>query len=80
MQVTETSINGGTYLCGDRDAQKVNKPDILVTDNFYLVNKAKATKVVTELLLGGAIVQPTEIDIAAGVALADGQRDLARHR
>lgn len=50
----------------------MNKPDILITDNFDLVDKAKATKVITELLLGGTIVQPTEIDIAAGVALADG--------
>jgi hypothetical protein len=43
-------------LCGDRDAQKVDKANILVTDNFDLINEPKATEVVTELLLGGAII------------------------
>ncbi len=57
----------------------MNKPDVLITDNFDLVNEPKATKVVTELLLSGAIIKSTEIDITAGIALADGQRDLARH-
>ena len=56
------------------------KADILVTDDFDLINEPKATEVVTELLLGGAIIQPAKIDIAACVALADGQGDLARYR
>ena len=56
MQVTARQVTEEPYLCGDRDAQKVNEPDILVTDNFDLVNKAKATKVVTELLFGGTII------------------------
>jgi len=34
----------------------VNKPDILVTDDFNLVDEPKATEVITELLLGGTIV------------------------
>jgi hypothetical protein len=68
-----------SHLCGDRNAQKVNKPDVLITDDFDLVNEPKATEVITELLLSGAIIKPTEIDITTGVALADGQRDLARH-
>jgi hypothetical protein len=51
--MTQTEIS---CLCGDRDAQKVDKTNILVTDNLDLINEPKATKVVTELLLGGAIV------------------------
>jgi hypothetical protein len=34
----------------------VDKADILVADNFDLINEPKSTKVVTELFLCGAIV------------------------
>jgi hypothetical protein len=67
------------YLCGDRDAQEMNKTDVLVTDNLDLINQAKAAKVVAELLLCRTLVQPAEIDIAACIALANGERNLARH-
>lgn len=50
------SITEESCLCGDRYAQKVYKADILVTDDFDLINKPKSTEVVTELLLGGAII------------------------
>src|SRR5260221_12876175 len=70
----------GACLCGDRDAQKVHKTDVLVTDNLDLIDQAKAAKVVTELLLCRTLVQSTKVDIAACVALTNGQRDLARHR
>ena len=43
-------------LCGDRDAQKVHKTSVLVTDNLDLVNETKAAKVITELLLGHALI------------------------
>ena len=45
-----------TCLCGNRDAQKVDEADILVTDDFDLINKPEPTEVVTELLLGGTII------------------------
>jgi hypothetical protein len=45
-----------TCLCGNRDAQKVDEADILVTDDFDLINKPEPTEVVTELFLGGTII------------------------
>jgi hypothetical protein len=58
----------------------VNKTDVLVTDNLDLIDQTKAAKVVTELFLRRTLIQSTEIDIAARVALTDGERDLAGHR
>ena len=57
----------------------MHKADVLVTDNLDLIDQAKAAKVVPELLLCRTVVQSTEIDVAACIALADGQRDLAWH-
>jgi hypothetical protein len=57
----------------------VHKTDVLVTDNLDLINQAKAAKVVPKLLLRRTVVQSTKIDIAACIALADGERNLARH-
>ena len=55
----------------------MDKANVLVTDNFDLVNETKAAEVIAELLLGRAFVKPTKIDVTACIALADGEGDLA---
>jgi len=76
IRLTKTYIKG-PYLRGNRNAQKVHKTDVLVTNNLDLVIQAEAAKVV--LLLRRTLVQSTKIDIAACVALADRERNLAWH-
>jgi hypothetical protein len=69
----------GLHLCGNRDAQKVNKTDVLVMDNLDLIDQAKAAKVVAELLLCCTLIWPAKINIAACIALANGEHNLAQH-
>jgi hypothetical protein len=54
----------------------VDKANVLVTDNLDLVDKTEAAKVIAELLLGRALVEPTKIDVTACVALADSEGNL----
>lgn len=56
----------------------MDKANVLVTDNFDLVNETEATKVIAELFLGRTLVEPTKIDVAACIALAYSEGNLAR--
>ena len=41
-----------THLCRDGDAQKVDKPNVLIPDDLDLIDKSKTTEIVPQLLLG----------------------------
>lgn len=58
----------------------MDEPNVLVPDDLDLVNETKAAQLVAELLLRHALVKSTEVDIPAGIALADGQSNLSRDR
>ena len=64
-------------LCCDRDAEEVDETDVLVSNNFDLVNQTKPAKIIPQLLFGGVLIQTTEIHIPAGIALLYCQGDLA---
>ena len=64
----------------NRNAEEVDKANVLVADNLDLVDETEATKVIAELLLGRTLVEPTKIDVTACIALADSEGDLARDR
>jgi len=55
----------------------VDESDVFVTDNLHLVNEAKATEIITELLLSRSLIKSTEIDVTACVALTDSEGNLA---
>ena len=56
----------------------MDKANVLVTDNFDLVNETEATKVIAELFLGRTLIEPTKIDVTACIALAYSEGNLAR--
>jgi hypothetical protein len=66
-------------LGGGGDAEEVDEADVLVADDLDLVDEPEAGEVVAELLLGHALVESAEVDVPAGVALADRECDLLRH-
>ena len=68
------------YLSSNRDAQEVNESDILVPNDLDLVNKTKTAQIIPELLLCHVFVEATKIDVATGIALTDGKRNLGGDR
>jgi hypothetical protein len=69
-----------THLRGHGDAQKVHKPNVLVSDDFHLVNESEPTEIVSQLLLCQSVVKTPYIDIPARVTLADSEPNLSRDR
>lgn len=57
----------------------MDETDVLVPDDLDLVDKTETAQVVPQHLLGGVLVQTSQIHVPARVALADRQGDLARH-
>ena len=58
----------------------MNEPDVLVPNDLHLINQPKSAQVVPKLLLRHILIQTSQINVAARVALLDRQGDLARHR
>lgn len=58
----------------------MNESNVLITNNLHLINQSKATQIIPQLLFSDILIQSAEVDIPAGVALLDSQRNLARHR
>ena|ERR1700722_4182620 len=57
----------------------MDKTDVLVPNDLYLVNEPKSTEIVPQLFLSHILVETSEIHIPAGIALADSQSNLGRH-
>ena len=51
----------------------MNKANVLVPDDLNLVDEAKSTAIVPELLFGDRLVETAEVDVPTRVALADGR-------
>ena len=64
-------------LGSNRNAEEVNKANVLVTDNLDLVNETKAAEVIAELLLGRTLVKSSKVDVTACIALTDSEGNLA---
>jgi hypothetical protein len=58
----------------------VDESDVLVPDDFNLIDQSKPTQIVPKLLLRESIIQPPKVHIPAGIALRDRQRNLRRDR
>jgi hypothetical protein len=65
------------HLCRNRDAEEVDEADVLVPNNFDLVNQTEPAEVIPQLLFSGVLIQTTEIYISACIALLNRQCDLA---
>lgn len=58
----------------------MDETDVLVPNNFDLVNQTEPAKIIPQLLFGGVLVQTAEIYISARIALLNRQSDLAGNR
>lgn len=58
----------------------MDKPNILVSHDFNLVDKTEPAQIVAELFLGHILVKSTDVYIPARIALLDAERNLAWHR
>jgi hypothetical protein len=73
-------ILNATYLGSNRDTQEMYEPNVLVTDNFDLINQPEPAKIVPQLLFCRIFIQATEVYIPARVALADCKAHLRADR
>lgn len=67
-----------TYLDGGGDAQEVHKSNVLIPDDLHLVNETEATQVLPQCLLRETLIEITEVNVPASVALLDSESDRAR--
>src|SRR5579872_1393733 len=58
----------------------MDETNILVSYDLDLINQAKPAEIVPQLFLGCVLIQTTEVDVAASVALLNRQSNLAGNR
>ena len=80
VSTTTRNEKGRTNLRRDGDAEEVDETNILVSDDLDLINQTEPTEVIPQLFFGRVLVQTTEIDVPAGVALLNCQCDLTGNR
>lgn len=66
-----------THLRCGGNIQEVNETNVLIPDDFDLVDKTEAAQIIPKHLLRHSFVEASEIDVAAGVALLDALQNLA---
>lgn len=54
----------------------MDEADIFVPNNFDLINQTEPAEIIPQLLFGRGLIQATEINISAGIALLNRQSDL----
>jgi hypothetical protein len=69
-----------TYLGSNRDTQEMHEPNVLVSDNFDLINQPKPAEIIPQLLFCRVFIQTTEVYVPARVALADRKAHLRADR
>jgi len=57
----------------------MHEANVLVPDNFDLVDESEAAQIIPQLLLSQRLLEPTQVDIPTCVALTDRKSDLSRH-
>ena len=63
---------GGTDLCSEGNRQDMNKPNVLIPNDLYLVGDPEPIEIVPKLLFDDRVVEIAGVDVWAWVALADG--------
>lgn len=79
-QLHDRMMKDFMHLSSNRDAEEMDKADVLVPHDFNLVDEAESAELVPELLLGHVLIKPANINVPARVALTDSQSDLCGDR
>lgn len=78
--VIEMETRPRSYLGSNGDAQEMDESNVLVAHNLDLVNEAESAELISELLLGHILVEASNVDVPARIALANGKCHLCRDR
>ena len=57
----------------------MDETDVLVPNDFDLVDQTEPTEIIPQLLFGGVLIQTAKIYVSAGIALLNGQSNLTRN-